>query len=443
MLLIGNGKLITQNTENPYLEDGCVVVDDTKIKDFGTTADMRQKYPEAEFEDVQGRVIMPGLINAHTHIYSSFARGMNLNQPEPNHDFLEILENQWWRMDKALTVEDSKYSAYATLLESVRYGVTTVFDHHASPYHIEGSLFGIADAAKDIGIRASLCYEVSDRDGEEITDRGIKENMDFIRYAKQENNDLIKGMMGMHASFTISDKTMEKVVNAMASENAGYHIHVAEGEADVYDSLHKYGKRVINRLFDWGILTDKTFTVHCVHINPAEMELIKDNNCMVIHNSESNMGNAVGCSNVIQMMAKGITVGMGTDAYTQDMFESLKVANLIHKHNLCDPSVGFGETLQMLFENNRKIAGRFFTGKMGIIEPGAYADLAIVDYTPHTPMTANNLGGHIMFGLMGRSVDSTMINGRFIMKNREMLTVDEAQILAGARKQAADFWERV
>lgn len=443
MYLIGNGRLITQNTENPYFEDGAVVVDGNLIVDFGSTADMKQKYADAEFYDANRRVIMPGLINTHTHIYSSFARGLSLPQERPNTNFIEILENQWWRIDKVLDIEDSRYSAYATGLESLRYGVTTLFDHHASQNFVEGSLFAIDDALKNIGLRASLCYEVSDRDGEDIANQAIKENMAFIDHTQKDDTDMRKGMLGLHASFTLSQKTLEKCVDAMGSRNAGYHVHVAEGIADLHDSLAKYGKRVLERLFDSKILGEKSLSIHNVHVNQAEIDLLKQTNTMAVHNPESNMGNAVGTSPVMQMLASGILLGMGTDAYTQDMFESLKVENIIHKHHQCNPSIGFMESMQMLFKNNAAICSRYFNKPVGVVQKGAYADLIVVDYTPHTPLNANTIAGHIMFGMMGRCVDSTMINGKFVMKERVMQTVDEQAVLAKTREQSADFWKRV
>lgn len=443
MTLIGNGRLITQNPGQPYIEDGAVVVQGNEIADFGTTAEMRQKYPNAEFYDASGRVIMPGLINTHTHIYSSFARGLSLPQAQPNTNFMEILENQWWRIDKVLNEADNRYSAYSTGLESVRYGVTTIFDHHASQHHVEGSLFAIADSLKDIGLRASLCYEVSDRDGIPIAEEAIRENIAFIDAAAKDDSDMLKGMLGLHASFTLSEETLGKCVKAMGSRNAGYHVHVAEGIADLYDSLTKYGKRVVERLHDAGILGEKSMAIHNIHINAAEMDILKATNTAAVHNPESNMGNAVGTTPALQMMQKGVLLGLGTDAYTQDMFESLKVANIIHKEHLCNPSVGFMESYDMLFKNNAAICGRYFNKPLGIIQQGAYADIIVMDYTPHTPMNANNIAGHTIFGMMGRSVDCTMINGRFVMKDRVMQTVDEQAVLAKSREQAADFWHRV
>lgn len=443
MFILGNARLITQNPQQPYFEDGAVLVNGNEIADFGDTATLRAKYPEAEFEDVNRRVIMPGLINTHTHIYSSFARGLSLPRQHPDKDFIDILENQWWKIDKVLNIEDSRYSAYATGLESVRNGVTTVFDHHASQHHVTGSLFAIDEALDDIGLRHSLCYEVSDRDGLAIAEEAIAENIAYIDHAAKDTTDMKKGMLGLHASFTLSEKTLEKCVAAMGSRNAGYHVHTAEGIADLYDALAKYNKRVVERLHDAGILGEKTLSVHNIHINAAEMDILKATGTMAVHNPESNMGNAVGTTPAMQMMEKGLTLGLGTDAYTQDMFESLKVANIIHKHHLCNPSIGFMESMQMLFAGNAAICARFFQKPLGIIEKGALADIVVVDYTPHTPLNQNTIAGHIMFGIMGRCVDSTIINGKYIMKERVMQTVDEQETLAKTRLQSTDFWKRV
>ena len=206
MLLVGNGKLITRDEACPYFEDGAVVLDGDTVKEAGTLAEMKAKYPDAEFVDARGQVIMPGLINAHTHIYSGLARGLAIEGNNPT-NFLEVLEGMWWNIDRHLTLDGTRASAYATVLDCIRDGVTTIFDHHASFCEIPGSLFAIKDVCQELGMRACLCYEVSDRDGEEKCDQAIQENADFARWAKQADDDLIKAMFGGHALFTISDKT--------------------------------------------------------------------------------------------------------------------------------------------------------------------------------------------------------------------------------------------
>lgn len=442
MLLIGNGRVITQDNKKPYLENGCIAIKDNIILEVGNTQDLKEKYKAYEFIDAEGNIIMPGLINTHHHIYSAFARGLILDNP-PARKFTDILKNVWWKIDKKLKSEDIKYSAYTTLIDCVKNGVTTVFDHHASPMAIEGSLFIIADAAKDLGIRGVYSYEVSDRDGDEVLNTGIKENVNFINYASNLEDDMTKGMFGMHASFTLSDESLNKCVESMKGLDAGYHIHAAEGIEDLNHCLEYHDKRVVERLMDFGILGEKTLAVHCIHINKKEIDILKKTNTNVINNPESNMGNAVGCAPVMEMMKNEVTVGLGTDGYTSDMLESMKMENIIHKHNLCDSNVGFAETSKMIFENNRKIAAQYFNKPLGILKEGAYADIIVVDYNPLTPINKNNLNGHIMFGLSGRSVETTIINGKVIMKNREIITVDEKKIFDESREVAEKLWEKL
>lgn len=441
-MIIGNGRVITRDDENPYIENGAVVIRDNTIIAVGDYSVLKEKYKEEEFIDAKGKVIMPGLINTHMHIYSAFARGMAGKGPAPK-NFTDILENLWWRLDKGLTLEDTKYSAYTTYLDCIKNGVTTVFDHHASPYSVEGSLFTIGDTAKELGVRTCLCYETSDRDGEEILKTGIKENINFIKKYNNVNEDMLKGMFGMHAAFTLSDKSLDMCREAMEGLDAGYHIHTSEGIDDLYDSLRNHGKRVVERLMDFDILSDKTIAVHCVHVNSREMEILKQTNTNVVHNPESNMGNAVGCSPVLEFIKRGISVGLGTDGYTSDMMESIKVGNIIHKHNLCDPNVGFNEVSSMAFDNNRKISTKYFNKEVGALKEGAYGDVIIVDYNPLTPLNENNINGHIIFGMSGRCVTDTIINGKVVMRNRLINTVDEEKIFSKSRELAQKLWERI
>lgn len=442
MILIGNGMLITQDIKNPFITNGAVVLKDNVILEVGNYEDLKDKYKECEFIDAKGKVIMPGLINTHHHIYSAFARGMD-NKEEPSQNFNEILERLWWKLDKKLTLEDTRYSAYTTYIDCIKNGVTTVFDHHASPMNITNSLFTIGEVAKELGIRTSLCYEVSDRDGIEITNEGIAENVNFIKYANKDDSDMIKGLFGLHASFTLSDETLEKCAKEIEGLNSGFHVHVAEGITDVHDSLKNNGKRIVERLFDYGILGEKTLAVHCVHINNREMDLLKATNTNVVNNPESNMGNAVGCAPVLEILNKGINIGMGTDGYTSDMFESMKVFPIIQRHNRCNPSVAFNETFKLLFENNRNIANRYFKKELGILKEGAYADVIIVDYNPLTPMNSSNLFGHMLFGFTGRSVITTIINGKIVMKDRELINIDEEKIFAESREVAQRLWKKM
>ena len=237
MIIVGNGKLVTRDNAMPFIADGAVVMDGPVIVKVGTTQEMKQAYADAEFIDAKGGIIMPAFINTHEHIYSAMARGLSINGYNPK-GFLDILDGQWWTIDRKLTLAQTKYSAMDTMISCIRNGVTTIFDHHASFGHIKGSLFEIADAAKELGVRACLCYEVSDRDGRDKARESVMENAEFIKYALKDDTDMIAAMMGMHAQFTISDETMA-LAAANKPDEVGYHIHVAEGIEDLHDCLKK------------------------------------------------------------------------------------------------------------------------------------------------------------------------------------------------------------
>ncbi|MCF2628830.1 putative aminohydrolase SsnA [Fusobacterium mortiferum] len=441
-MILKNGRVITQDKDRPYIEDGAVVIEGNKIIAVDTTENILAKYKEEDIIDVDGKVIMPGFINTHHHIYSAFARGM-ASSGKPNENFLEILENLWWKIDKKLSLEDLKYSAYTTYIDCIKKGVTTVFDHNASPFAVTGSLDSIADAAKDLGLRTCLCYEVSDRDGEKIAQEGIDENINFIKKYNTDEQNMIKGMFGLHASFTLSDETLRKCDEELKGLNAGYHVHVAEGIDDLEQCLEKYGKRVVERLRDMNILGDKTIAVHCIHVTDDELNILRDTNTMVVHNPESNMGNAVGCQPFLELHQKGITIGLGTDGYTSDMTESMKVANIIHKHVKQNPSVAWGEVPVSMFENNRKIAQKYFSGDLGILRAGALADVIVVDYDPLTPMNENNINSHILFGFTGKDVVTTIIDGKVIMQDRKLVGINEKEIFKISREVAKKLWDRM
>ena len=441
MLLVGNGKMITRNDDHMYYSDGAVVIDGKKIKEVGETAALKKAYPDAEFIDAKGGVIMPAFINMHEHIYSALARGLAIKGYNPT-GFLDILDGQWWTIDRHLNNERTKACAYETLISGIKSGVTTVFDHHASYGQIRDSLFTIEDVVNDLGMRACLCYEVSDRDGKEKCMDGILENEAFIKHALEQDSDMIAGMFGMHAQFTISDETMEECVKHKP-DGVGYHIHVAEGIEDLHACLKDHSKRIVDRLYDWDILGSKSLLGHCIYINPHEMDLIKDTDTMVVHNPESNMGNACGCPPTMELVHRGILTGLGTDGYTHDMIESWKVANVLHKHNLCDPNAAWGELPEMLFKNNAAMAGRYFNTQLGVLKEGAAGDVIIMDYDPPTEMNENNVNGHILFGMMGHDCVTTICNGKVLMKDRRIQVVDEEKIYADIREQADGLWKSI
>jgi putative selenium metabolism protein SsnA len=308
---------------------------------------------------------------------------------------------------------------------------------------VRDSLFTIARAAGEIGLRSNLCYEVSDRDGERIAHEGIVENSEFVRHCQRLDDDMLRGLMGMHAQMTVSQPTMDALVAEAEAIGAGYHIHAAEGIEDVVNCVGSYGRRVIERLDDNGILNERSIVVHCVNVLEEEIDLLARSGVAVINNPESNMSNSVGAAPVLAMLKAGVLVGMGTDGYCTDMTESLRGVHALVKHEAKIPSVGWPEPPQMLFENNRTIVNRLLNGRVGVLKEGAYADIIIVDYEPPTPVNAATINSHILFGVMGRSVATTIINGRVVLHEREMVDIDEEKLMADSRQQAAKLWARI
>jgi putative selenium metabolism protein SsnA len=441
-MLITNATLVTwKPSGNEILEKHALLVDGDRISALGPAAELERQYASAERLDAQGQLVMPGNICAHTHFYGAFSRGMAV-PGAPLKDFPDILERLWWKLDKALTLEDVRYSALVCLADAIKHGTTTLFDHHASPGAIEGSLDVIAQAVGQAGLRACLCYEVTDRDGDALSRAGIAENVRFGRALAERPDPKLAATFGLHASLTLSDRTLAA---CRVAHNEGFHIHVAEHEVDEYDSLQKSGRRVVDRLNEFGILGPRTIAAHCVHIDAREMEWLKDTGTWVTHQPRSNMNNAVGAAPVEDMLRLGVRVAMGNDGFSNAMWDEWKAAYFIHKLAHRDPRRANGAVVaDIAVGNTAALAREFFpAASLGMLAPGAFADLIFVDYHPTTPLTAGNLPWHIIFGFENSMVTATICGGQVLMKDRRLLTLDEAKITAKSRELAQSVWARV
>ncbi|MCE7980950.1 MAG: putative aminohydrolase SsnA [Caldilinea sp. CFX5] len=438
-MLIHNATVITFDDQNQIIENGAVHFTDDAIDAVGDSRSLLSQYPNDQQWDAHGMVLMPGQICAHTHFYGAFARGMYI-PGAPAKDFPEILERLWWRLDKALELAGVQSSAEVCLVDAIRNGTTTLIDHHASQRAIDGSLDAIADAVTASGLRAALCYEVTDRDGLDAAQAGIRENSRFIQKVKADaNQKRLAATFGLHASMTLSDDTL----TACAAEAKRFHVHVAEHPADEDDSVARSGKRTVERLHDFGITGPESIMAHCIHIDTWEMALLKETGTFVTHQPRSNMNNAVGAADITTMLRGNMPLCLGNDGFSNDMFTEMKVADLLQKVSYSDPRyLGADKVIQMAVYNNRRLAGRFFEKPVGVIAPGAYADLILLDYYPTTPLSSANLPWHILFGVSGGHVHSTIAHGQVLMRNREVLTMDEAALTARSREVAKQTWER-
>ncbi len=443
-MLITNGTVVTWEKPNRILEDHALLIRDGRVEEIAPEKYLRERYPEEEILDAGGQYVMPGNICAHTHFYGAFSRGLAI-PAEPAANFAEILETLWWPLDESLTLEDVRYSALVSMADAIRHGTTTLVDHHASPNAIDGSLDIIAEAVDQAGLRASLCYEVTDRGGAQKAQAGIAENLRFItRVRNGDNQDgRLAAMFGLHAGLTLSDDTLEASREA-APAGIGFHIHVAEHSVDEYDSLSKWGLRVVDRLEKHGILGPNTLVAHAVHIDPREMVLLAQSGTWVSNQPRSNMNNGVGVAPVEAMRRLGIQVGLGNDGFSNTMWDEWKAVYLVQKLWNLDPRrMNGADVAEMAIYTNSALASQMFrVGPIGVLSPGAQADLIFVDYHPFTALTADNLPWHILFGFNESMVTTTMVAGKLLMHKRELLTLDEAQVAARARELSADVWKR-
>jgi len=454
-MLITNGTLITWERENRVLGGQAIYIEDGVIREIAPEAELKAKYPDTEHLDARGQYVMPGNICAHTHFYGMYARGMAIPGEAPD-SFLRILQKLWWPLDLALDEDAVAYSALISLIDAIRHGTTTLFDHHASPNFIDGSLDVIADAVEQAGLRAVLCYEVTDRNGPAGARAGIRENVRFLKKTEDGRRKTgvdavsrppspvrIAASFGLHAPLTLSDATLEAVRSA-APAGTGFHTHLSESRDDGRHVAEIAHLRPVNWLAKYGLLGPRSIFAHAVHVDEHEMELLAESGTWVTHQPRSNMNNAVGVARVERMLEKGVRVGLGNDGFPNAMWSEWKTAYLLHKLANEDPRRMNGYTVvEMAVYNNAALASTYFPETpVGVLKPGAAADLIFVDYHPPTPLTPGNLPWHILFGFHESMVTTTIVAGEVLMRDRELLTLDEEAITAEARALAPQVWER-
>jgi len=391
----------------------------------------------AERRDCSGCLVVPGNVCAHTHLYSALARGMPYDLAPPE-NFLQILQRIWWRLDRALDEESVRASALVGGMEALLSGTTTLVDHHASPNAIDGSLDVIEDALRSLGIRSVLCYETSDRDGPERAQAGLAENRRFAERARREQLLLTRGLIGAHASFTLSDETLAACADAARELEVGLHIHAAEDAVDEHDSVVLHGIGVAARLAHAGALDGRTLLAHGVHLDDHEIALVHAADASLAHNARSNMSNAVGRA---RLDALGPRVALGTDGIGSDMFEESRTAYFRLRED--DRGIGPDWPLRRLAEGARFVGAAFGEQRLGKIEVGAPADLVVLDYATPAPLHASSFPGHWVFGLGSRSVRDVMVAGEWVVLDRRLTRMDHQELAANACVQADRLWKRL
>ena len=394
-----------------------------------------------EVIDLGGSLVLPGMVCAHTHLYSALSRGMPPPHRPPS-NFKEILELVWWRLDRALDEESIYWSAVAGAMDAARVGTTCLFDHHASPSHINGSLQIIREAIEKVGLRAVLCYEVTDRGGTQEREKGLDENLALLGWTgrpsgpDQTPSTLFRGMVGAHASFTLSNEALDYCAELMQVFNAGLHIHVAEDRWDVVDARSRYGLGVVERLAKHGALNSRTILAHGIHLSDGDIELARSAGVWFAHNPRSNMNNEVGYAPIARF---GDRVVLGTDGIGADMFEEARVAYFKGRDEHSGLSADYW--LQVL-ANNHRLASEAFGEDFAGLRAGGIADLTVLDYRSPTALTTANLAWHLAFGISSASVESVMVDGKFVIRDRQF-GVDDQHLYQQAREATEKLWARL
>lgn len=438
-ILVKNGLIVTMDEDRRIIEKGSIEIEDKRIKRVGKSSGREEA---EEVIDAGGKIVMPGLICSHTHTYGLLLRAAPLDINPPS-DLVQILQRVWWPVDEAMTQSDARASAMAACLEFMKAGTTLFVDTYSGPNSIGRSLDMISSAIGKSGLRAFIGFEATERHTRAEGARGMQENIRFLKKIRKKNKSRVQGLVSLHASFTISNELLRHARRVSRRFDAPITIHASEGQVDLQHNLQMYGKRTVERLYDVGVLSPNTVLTHCVHVNDDEISLIERTGARVAHNPMSNMLNGVGVAPVPKMLESGTPVGLGNDGYIFDGFENLRSAYLIHKANAQDPRVITPtQALEMATINGAKLYG--LEKQLGSIEVGKLGDIIIInpDSLP-TPLRRENVIEHLINSIQGRDVETVIVDGRLLMREERVITLDEEEVVEMSRKSAEKIWRKL
>lgn len=413
-----------------YKEDQYIIMEGS-ILEMGNMADFSEK--DVHIIDCKNHLVLPSLVVGHSHIYSTFARGLSV--PFQPHSFLELLEQLWWKVDRNLDHEMNYYSAIVSAVDYMKNGVTTVIDHHASG-EIRGSLSALQSAfTQKAKLRAMYCFETSDRFD---VDACIFENLDF---KKLHDSSMSKGLFGLHASLTLSEETLIKIKKEIG--NTPIHIHVAESEMDQEQCQLRYKERVIERLDRHGLLQKNSILSHCIFVNDHELDIIKERGCVIAFNISSNMNNGVGLPNYKRIKEKGIPIIIGNDGISSSITtEYLALYYAMHLQE--NSPTGFSlQDLQTIINDTYQYVNEMMDVKIGKIRVGYDSDILVLPYVAPTPLHKDNVLGHLFFGCFNSfKPNHVFCNGAHIVDDYSVNSELELEY-EKARQVAKKCWTKI
>ena len=437
-LVVLHGLVVTMNPSRDVIEDGGIYIEGDRIVKVGTARGIKESFSFDDEIDATGKVVIPGLIDSHRHLYGILTRGMPIKEAPKS--FIGFLEDFWWPLvEDRLDKEMIRAGALASGLEALKNGTTCVADILEAPNAIPGALDVEAEALEKLGLRAILSFEATQRVSDDNAWLGVKENEQFVR-RRNPQKGLIRGMMCIHTTFTCEPDFLKEVRRIATEVGSGIHLHLEEGAYETMHALVKYRKLPIQLYEEIGFLGPDILAAQCVHTRPEEVEIMRRRDVKVSHEPLSNCEVGGGIARVPEMLEAGLTVGLGTDGYVTDEFEVMRAAFLIHKGRLQDPTVMPADVVfEMATVNNARAIG--MEREIGSIEPGKKADIVVLDYRPPTPLTPENVLAHLVTFADGSRVRDVIVDGRVIVRDGSVLTVDEEEVREKAREQAMRLWE--
>jgi putative selenium metabolism protein SsnA len=439
-MIITNATLLTLWENKPLIEGALVALEGKTIVDFGKVGKLIDRYDDTQVLDVRGRVLIPGLVNGHSHLWRTLAPGVLVAGAS---GYRELQEKFWWRFGRALSSDDIFLSALVGLLDAVRGGFTTVIDHHFSPRAIDGSLDVVWRAFEEVGLRGCLSYGLSDVDGETATVAGLAENSRFLDRCRNQRSDMMSGLFGLDASCTVSDRTLSRAVGMAREQKSGFHVHVSEDVGDVAETRKKYQQTPVDRLVAAGVIKEGSLAAQCIHMLESDYEMLGKAQATVLHSPQSNAFNAVGLGDLGRLNAAKIAMALGTDGFSPSLLEEFRAMVLQQRMRGRSPSEALELAFRTAFSGNADLATLLFGPPLGRIKPGARADLLVLDYIPPTPLSVANLADHFLAGLGRAAVKTVIVNGQVVLHDGIFTNLDEAGIRAQARQAAKKLWERM
>lgn len=422
-LIVKNGIIIPMDGRK-ILDKGTIVINKGTIVAVGPTGDIEGKYDAKRTIDAEHTVVLPGLVNTHTHLAMTLFRGVN--------DDLRGMEwlERAWSIESNLTPEDVYWGSMLGCLEMIRTGTTCFADHYFF-------MDQVSEAVKRTGIRGVLAQAIFDRWGPENIDTSFEGSLNFAKKFSGAADGRVSCMLGPHSTFTCSDGTLKLIRQVANEEGLRIHIHLAEREEEVKIINDQYGKTPVVFLADVGLLGPDLLAAHTIHVDEADMSLLKRTDTKVNHNPTCNTKGASGTSPVPEMLEKGINVSLGTDGAGSnnnlDMLEEMKVAAIIHKLRLHDPTVlSAWQVLEMATVNGAKAIG--LEREIGRLSVNMKADLILIKIDRPHLIPVHNIPSMLVYSANGNDVNTVIVDGKVIMENRKIVSVDEEKVLQKAQE---------